>query len=387
MNSPNSDETRQSTWLDVAVFATALVVGVVLYFAIRLWSSKHSQVIVTITLIVLMGIYAIVVSAVPRLRVRMDQAGDNAYYLGLLFTLTSMAFALYDFGALADANVPSAGVRQIIANFGIALGTTITGISLRVVLHQMRIDPADLEAVTRIELTEAAERLRTRLETVNTDLGRFHLEMLQRHGDTIVEVGKKVNAVTEVLATQVSSSVQGLIESTTKVHSEALEATGQITRTVTNLANEAVGAFERLRAVQPPPLALSNRLVKLGVVLEQVTTQGERTNASLFETAQGLLAALTSAEQTEKRIADVVTQVEGAQAVTAKQLGDALARLDRDMQPFGAGLKTALNDLRDLQEQLKEATSLSTTAHKAAVDVLGSLTKVARDVTAVVRTA
>ena len=88
-----------------------------------------------------MVLYALLVVCMPRLRVRMDQAGDNSYYLGLLFTLTSMAFALYDFRAMTQGGASSSGVQQIVANFGIALSTTIVGILLRVVLHRCGLIP------------------------------------------------------------------------------------------------------------------------------------------------------------------------------------------------------------------------------------------------------
>src|SRR6266481_4536390 len=90
---PLEPESRQSTWLDVAVFALAFVLGVISYIGLRAWLGKSAQIPVTSTLVALMILYVAAVVWAPRLRVRMDQAGDNSYYLGLLFTLSSMAFA------------------------------------------------------------------------------------------------------------------------------------------------------------------------------------------------------------------------------------------------------------------------------------------------------
>src|SRR3989304_9855767 len=84
--------------LDMIAFIGTFLTGVILYVTLHIFFHLH-QVIVTVAIVVVMLAYAFLVYSVPRLRVRLDQAGDNAYYLGLLFTLMRMAFALYEFGA------------------------------------------------------------------------------------------------------------------------------------------------------------------------------------------------------------------------------------------------------------------------------------------------
>jgi hypothetical protein len=91
-------------------------------------------------------------------RLRDDQAGDNLYYMGFLFTLTSLAVSLYQFSAAGSA-------EQIVQNFGIAIASTIAGITLRILFNQMRRDPAEVEATARLELAEASRRVRRELES------------------------------------------------------------------------------------------------------------------------------------------------------------------------------------------------------------------------------
>src|SRR5215216_504004 len=119
---------ERSTWADVALFGTMFLVVVGTYVTLRIWLGERAQLPISIALVALMVAYAVIVIWVPRLRVRLDQAGDNAYYLGLLFTLASMAFALYDFRAATQGPASATGVQRIISNFGIALATTIAGI-------------------------------------------------------------------------------------------------------------------------------------------------------------------------------------------------------------------------------------------------------------------
>lgn len=124
------------------------------------------QPVVTLFPLVVMGLYALILWRAPRLQLRDDQAGDNIYYLGFLFTLVSLSHALYVF-------TPEAGATQIIGNFGIALATTIFGLALRVVFNQMRQDPVEVEREARLELAAASTRLRTELDGVVLDMNHF----------------------------------------------------------------------------------------------------------------------------------------------------------------------------------------------------------------------
>lgn len=150
------------TRLDVAFFGITFAVGFLAYTAMRRMRIPQEQ--ITGAIVCIMVLYAAASAGIPRLKVRLDQAGDNAYYLGLLFTLMSMAFALYEYGAAASGQTSAGtGADKIIENFGVALFSTITGIFLRVILSQMRIDPSEVESMTRIELSAAANRVRAAL--------------------------------------------------------------------------------------------------------------------------------------------------------------------------------------------------------------------------------
>src|SRR3984893_4564021 len=87
--------------------------------------------------------YALLISLARGLRLRDDQTGDNLYYMGFLFTLTSLGVSLYQFFATHAA-------EEIVQNFGIAIGSTIAGIGLRVVFNLMRRDPVEVEQRLRV---------------------------------------------------------------------------------------------------------------------------------------------------------------------------------------------------------------------------------------------
>src|SRR3546814_17959688 len=62
---------------------------------------------------------------------------------------------------------------QIIANFGLALATTIAGLALRILFTQMREDPVEIEREARRDLAEATSRLKAELDTSVIELSSF----------------------------------------------------------------------------------------------------------------------------------------------------------------------------------------------------------------------
>src|ERR1700675_3589155 len=114
------------------------------------------QFFVTFLPVAIMLGYALLIGLATSLRLRDDQSGDNLYYMWFLFTLTSLGVSLYQFTATRAA-------EEIVQNFGIAIGSTIAGIGLRVIFNQMRRDPVEVEQRTRLEVAGAGAPRRGRV--------------------------------------------------------------------------------------------------------------------------------------------------------------------------------------------------------------------------------
>src|SRR6266566_1754367 len=62
----------------------------------------------------LMLFYAVVLGLARYFRLRDDQAGDNLYYLGFLYTLVSLGVSLWQFSI-------DEGADAVVTNFGVAI--------------------------------------------------------------------------------------------------------------------------------------------------------------------------------------------------------------------------------------------------------------------------
>src|SRR5579871_5968336 len=139
--------------------------------------------------VLIMISYAVLLGA-RLFRLRDDQSGDNLYYMGFLFTLTSLAVSLYQFSSAGSA-------EQIVQNFGIAIASTIAGITLRIMFNQMRRDPVEVEATARLELAEASRRVKRELEGAILEFGYFRRMTQQSVTDALDEVKESIGRARE----------------------------------------------------------------------------------------------------------------------------------------------------------------------------------------------
>src|SRR5690606_932057 len=186
--------------------------------------------------VLLMLGYMALVKWVPMYRLREDQIGDNLYYLGFLYTLTSLAIALYYFANQAQA------LDQIVTNFGIALATTIVGVALRVVMHQMREDPLDTEREARETLAQASSRLRAELDSSVRSMSTFSIGVQQVIEEALNELGTKANGLLE----EASMKVAKATDSASEGIAEAFRHYNDQVEHLTQTSQKQIAAIEKL---------------------------------------------------------------------------------------------------------------------------------------------
>jgi hypothetical protein len=296
-------ETRPA--LPPGLISGLLFFGVVItgsgYIIISKLNDFGALAVTSVPVLIMIG-YAVLLGA-RLFRLRDDQAGDNLYYMGFLFTLTSLALSLYQFSAAGSA-------EQIVQNFGIAIASTIAGITLRILFNQMRRDPVEVEATARMELAEASRRVKRELESVIMEFGYFRRATQQSVTDAVDEaqesIGKahkEFSGELKKLSSQRSEqALDGLNERTVQV----LDVSRQLVREGEQLAKSTakiVGAidslFVKLASRQTPEQIIQSELAPLIQSLTQalnslhssVETQAKNTEINL-EHAQSVVVAV-----------------------------------------------------------------------------------------------
>lgn len=200
------------------VFFAIVIIGCVYIVLSKVWSL--SPFLVTSVPVLIMVGYACLMLAARLLRLRDDQAGDNLYYMGFLFTLTSLAVSLYQFSSEGSA-------EAIVQNFGIAIASTIAGIALRILFHQMRRDPVEVEATARLELADASRRVKRELEGTVLEFAYFRRMTLQSMTDGIDEMKAMLADMRQSMGDeldQMAGNISKPLEETSRRSGDTVEA-------------------------------------------------------------------------------------------------------------------------------------------------------------------
>lgn len=162
--------------------------------------------------------------------VSLDKCADNAYYLGLIFTLCSLLATLWLFDSQTEQMAAT-----LLNNFGVALASTVAGVVCRVWLQQLSNDPTDVELTARRELGNSMKQLRSsignmimELNTLTEQTKLSHAELSEKVIDTIAETSRQ-SASTISAATKQSADE---IRTASEYNAKAIVEVGQKLQTL-----------------------------------------------------------------------------------------------------------------------------------------------------------
>jgi hypothetical protein len=225
--------------------------------------------------VLMLLLYAAVVWRSPKFRVREDRAGDSAYYLGFLFTLISLAYSLWEFGA--GRSTPT----TIIGNFAIALATTIVGLALRVLFQQFREDPIEIEQQVRLEIADRVAELRSQLLQVVEDMSSLstaiRTELKDQYAESLTQITAAAVERLKMASDQHITGMKNSLEAFAQTADEIREQVG-CTRTANKRLIEAIERLAaRVERVDIPTEELKERLKALNeLITDAVSAERER---------------------------------------------------------------------------------------------------------------
>jgi hypothetical protein len=328
------------------------VFGLGTIFILVMKALDASQLFVTLLPCILIGAYAAIAWSTLKFRLREDRIAENCYYLGLLFTLVSLACALYAFTA------DSVATRTIITNFGVALSTTIVGLALRVLISQLREDPIEFEREARLELAEATAKLTGELHSSVEDLASFRRSMFQVLEEGMTEIAAKATRTLEDNSAKVAAASNAVIErigSTLSTFS-TLSSRLKDAIEVTALALEEM--FNRIENIDASPEMISRKLDPLVAgfhsLLEQSAERG-RTQAAEF-------SRITKAARASQEAVDRLELAHQAIEHSLRTGGENFAREMAAGANAAAQMKASLEALASAAQEEIAATRRTTEA-------------------------
>lgn len=299
---------RVSDALDKLLFIGVFVFGVAGILVGKLLGLQ--QFFISGFVVTLMSLYVAVCWRSAIAQMREDVIADNVYYLGFLFTLTSLGIALYQ--------IQSAGeglVETLLANFGIALMSTIAGVFLRVLISQFRRDPAEVERQSRLELVDASSRMRTQLNQTAEAFNDFRAQMVQlvREG-TELSLRRQDEAIQQQIRAleEGSRAIMRLLVS---------DLAGSVQEGAKSLARATTVLAEHSEALSGVTRDSTASVQRSAADLSRAMEAAARKTAASAESSNGLIV------QAVERAAALAEQSREAQVAALRGLGERVAEL------------------------------------------------------------
>jgi hypothetical protein len=320
---------------------------------------------VTFVPVATMIAYALLISLARGLRLRDDQSGDNLYYMGFLFTLTSLGVSLYQFSATRAA-------EEIVQNFGIAIGSTIAGIGLRVIVEfgYFRRTAQQSAADSFSHMTErfddivnqllaslegAAARFSVPLEAAARQLGDSTGDLNRTMGATLVASAGQLSSETERLSSRVAAVSGALDEVFGKLHS-LQSPDGVFEAHLAPMLRSLAQAVDRIAAHSDAQtksvtnaLAIANTAAERSIDLVTAMRQDFETTAAANR------AALEWAMAMIKTTAELLDGIKKSSQVYTEGLTFMLEKADGTMQTLTEVLLRSEAEATNLTDRLSEA--------------------------------
>jgi ElaB/YqjD/DUF883 family membrane-anchored ribosome-binding protein len=242
--------------------------------------------------------------------------------MGFLFTLTSLAVSLYQFSAERSA-------EQIVQNFGIAIASTIAGITLRILFNQMRRDPVEVEATARLELAEASRRVKRELDSTVLEFGYFRRMAQQSISDALDEVKETLGDASDKLA----GEIKKFAVTAGKPLEDASKKSGE---TLDDLSERIVETLETVSArlayegdqLSRSTASIVKAIEAVATKLASLQTPDQIIEIKLAPMIQGLTRAINSFSKS----ADTQAQTIEANLQQTQAVGAAVTRLMQEIR-------------------------------------------------------
>jgi hypothetical protein len=327
--------------------------------------------------------YAVLVQRTGTGRLRGDQAGDNCYYLGLIYTLASLAYAIFTFD-------PADTATTIIQGFGVALATTIIGLVLRVYFNQSRPDLAEAETTARLELAAASGKLKAELSRSVVSMNDFSRQTRQSLEELRDEIVTSLQAVkdgaeraVQEMSKQATSAVTDNSEAAVTRTKKLSTATDKIVSGMENHAAALSGLEGAQSQISASLAALESSAVRSQAILENLVAQSNnigQLQAGASETVRDLAGAASLLNQhveglnasTGRLEGILVDKLEAVQAVPRSVADSAISgihdALERVRLDLNALFETQASVTAGLAEQVRQGADMAS-RHNGALEI------------------
>lgn len=265
--------------------------------------------------------YAALTWGLRSARLEPEQIGDNAYYLGFVLTLCSLAYTLW---ALGEVEAEAAFIAEVVSGFGVALTSTVVGVAVRVFLMQFRIDLVAREREAQLALGEGMAAFRSELAEVirgtrfmgveiRQTLAQHHRELAEQDAARTNDATNRMMASFEAAMDRFADQATAINDAlATRAEGTVAQASGRLSGLSDRYAREAgdrATAFET-RLDDAAARAASAAEDRLEKVIARFEAAANRSSAALGASTAGIGQA--ALQELRAHRAEIRAEIEAA---------------------------------------------------------------------------
>src|SRR5579885_1860728 len=297
-----------------------------------------------------------------------DRLGDNVYYLGFLFTLTSLLVSLLTLNA-SNAKLSSI----LVYSFGIALTTTIVGLLGRIILYQLYGEPHEDPVVSlqslgesarqaSQELNRAVERIRYTTVEGTASTREFFAEVSVTARQAVEEIRRSYTEtslfIRESLAEAASAVRETFNDSAGSLKAAAADIAGELRQNLSALHKRIDAVGTRVDAVVGALEQMTERIGKVEVPADLITKRLNPFADGVAQALEEVAQAARTAGDSNDRLSASLSRIEG----NVVRINNAMLKL--------AEITDQLGGLVLLFKQIREEMALLPAALKKACDTI-----------------
>lgn len=256
-----------------------------------------------------------------------EKFADTCYYLGFIFTITSIIFSLFD--------LPQIGVKiqDIAVRFGAAMVSTVLGLGVRVYLVSFKRDVADAIRDAEDAVIETSHKFREQLVIAFEKLRDFQSEVDVASKATV----ERVNMQVEALSKNHADKLTGFFTDLTARNQEAFtHALAEVKAASLRLSGSVDGYSQGMRA------NLTSIETKVSAFTEAVTDRLKTTTFPDDYFSRNLAAPLNQLQSAANVISGTIQRASTEVGASSVVLSGALKKLRDKANATEQSLDTVL---------------------------------------------
>jgi hypothetical protein len=289
-----------------------LVLGIKLFSSFLGWKFQSPWILGFSIPLALMAGYIILGSHRSSHDLTDEKFADTCYYLGFIFTITSIIFCLFD--------LPNIGtkIQEIAVRFGAAMVSTVLGLAVRVYLVSFRRDAADAVQDAEDAVLDATQKFTEQLNLARERLQEFESQVDEAARSSV----ERVNIQVENLTKNHSSRLAEFFNDLTARNQEAFTNALTEVRSASYRLSDSVDSYsESIRG------NLSSIESKVDAFTDAITNRLKTTAFPDDYFAKHLEAPLSQLKESATVLADSVLLVNDQVTESSTILSKALTKL------------------------------------------------------------